>query len=165
MGFIVPGVTKSQTRLSDFHFPFSLSCIGEGNGNPLQCSCLENPRDGGAWWAAIYGVAQSQSRLRRSSSSSSRGGLLHSLAQEISCGLTGVEGMKTFKEEKGNLFISKHVWDDKNTDAKMWWRNLRLFWKAIPFFFFFFKRKENFPEEFLPSMYCVAFPFLNQPLG
>ena len=39
------------------HFHFSLSCIGEGNGNPLQCSCLENPRDGGAWWAAIYGVA------------------------------------------------------------------------------------------------------------
>ena len=42
------------------HFHFSLSCIGEGNGNPLQCSCLENPRDGGAWWAAIYGVAQSR---------------------------------------------------------------------------------------------------------
>ena len=41
-------------------FPFSLSCIGEGNGNPLQRSCLENPRDGGAWWASIYGVAQSQ---------------------------------------------------------------------------------------------------------
>ena len=40
-------------------FHFSLSCIGEGNGNPLQCSCLENPRDGGAWWAAVYGVAQS----------------------------------------------------------------------------------------------------------
>ena len=46
------------------HFHFSLSCIGEGNGNPLQCSCLENPRDGGAWWAAIYGVAQSQTRLK-----------------------------------------------------------------------------------------------------
>ena len=45
------------------HFHFSLSCIGEGNGNPLQCSCLENPRDGGAWWAAVYGVAQSQTRL------------------------------------------------------------------------------------------------------
>ena len=44
------------------HFHFSLSCIGEGNGNPLQCSCLENPRDGGAWWAAIYGVAQSWTR-------------------------------------------------------------------------------------------------------
>ena len=41
------------------HFRFSLSCTGEGNGNPLQCSCLENPRDGGAWWAAVYGVAQS----------------------------------------------------------------------------------------------------------
>ena len=42
------------------HFQFSLSCIGAGNGNPLQCSCLENPRDRGAWWAAVYGVAQSQ---------------------------------------------------------------------------------------------------------
>ena len=41
------------------HFRFSLSCIGGGNGNPLQCSCLENPRDGGAWWAAVYGVAES----------------------------------------------------------------------------------------------------------
>ena len=40
------------------HFHFSLAGIGEGNGNPLQCSCLENPRDGGAWWAAVYGVAQ-----------------------------------------------------------------------------------------------------------
>ena len=53
------------------HFHFSLSCIGERNGNPLQCSCLENPRDGGAWWAAIYGVAQSRTRLKRLSSSSS----------------------------------------------------------------------------------------------
>ena len=57
----VHAVTKSQARLSDFTFTFhfSLSCIGEGNGNPLQYSCLENPRDGGAWWAAVYGVAQS----------------------------------------------------------------------------------------------------------
>ena len=53
------------------HFHFSLSCIGEGNGNPLQCSCLENPRDREAWWAAVYGVAQSQTRLKRLSSSSS----------------------------------------------------------------------------------------------
>ena len=51
-------------------FHFSLSCIGEGNGNPLQCSCLENPRDGGAWWAAICGVAQSRTRLKRLRSSS-----------------------------------------------------------------------------------------------
>ena len=53
------------------HFHFSLSCTGEGNGNPLQCSCLENPRDGGAWWAAVYGVAQSGTRLKRLSSSRS----------------------------------------------------------------------------------------------
>ena len=52
------------------HFHFSLSCIGEGNGNPLQCSCLENPRDRGAWWAAVYGVAWSRTRLKRLSSSS-----------------------------------------------------------------------------------------------
>ena len=50
------------------HFHFSLPCIGERNGNPLQCSCLENPRDGGAWWAAVYGVAQSWTRLKRLSS-------------------------------------------------------------------------------------------------
>ena len=53
------------------HFHFSLSCIGEGNGNPLQCSCLENPRDREAWWAAVYGVAQSQTWLKWLSSSSS----------------------------------------------------------------------------------------------
>ena len=51
------------------HFHFSLSCTGEGNGNPLQCSCLENPRDGGAWWVAVSGVAQSQTRLKQLSSS------------------------------------------------------------------------------------------------
>ena len=55
------------------HFHFSLSCTGEGNGNPLQCSCLENPRDGGTSWAVVSGVAQSRTRLKRLSSSSSRG--------------------------------------------------------------------------------------------
>ena len=54
------------------HFHFSLSCIGKGNGNPLHCSCLENPRDGGAWWAAVYGVSQSRTWLKRLSSSSSK---------------------------------------------------------------------------------------------
>ena len=53
------------------HFHFSLLCTGEGNGNPLQCFCLENPRDGGAWWAAVYGVAQSLTQLKRLGSSSS----------------------------------------------------------------------------------------------
>ena len=67
----VHGVAKSRTRLSDFTFTFHFSCIGEGNGNPLQCSCLENPRDGGVWGAAVYGVAQSRTQLKRLSSSSS----------------------------------------------------------------------------------------------
>ena len=57
-------------RTKRLHFRFSLSCTGEGNGTPLQYSCLENPRDGGAQWAAIYGVAQSRTRLQRLSSSS-----------------------------------------------------------------------------------------------
>ena len=60
---------SDMTEQLPFHF--SLSCIGEGNGNPLQCSCLENPRDRGAWWAAIYGVTQSQTWLKWLSSSSS----------------------------------------------------------------------------------------------
>ena len=63
------GHEESDTT-EQLHFHFSLSCIEEGNGNPLQCSCLENPRDGGAWWAAVYGVAQSRTRLKRLSSSS-----------------------------------------------------------------------------------------------
>ena len=88
----VHGVTKSRAQLSNFIFTFHFhalekematqldmteqlhfhfSCIEEGNGNPLQCSCLENPRDRGAWWAAVYGVAQSQTRLKRLSSSNS----------------------------------------------------------------------------------------------
>ena len=56
------------TEQLDFHFLFS--CIGEGNDNPLQCSFLKNPRDWGAWWVAVYGVAQGQTRLKRLSSSS-----------------------------------------------------------------------------------------------
>ena len=63
------GLEESDTT-ERLPFHFSLSCIGEGNGNPLQCSCLENPGDGGAWWAAVYGVAQSWTRLKRLSSSS-----------------------------------------------------------------------------------------------
>ena len=58
------GSPESDTT-ERLHFHFSLSCIGEGNGNPLQCSCLENPRDGEAWWAAVYGVAQSRTGLKQ----------------------------------------------------------------------------------------------------
>ena len=72
---VVHGVTKSRTRLSDFTFTFHFHALEKENGNPLQCSCLENPRDGEAWWAAVYGVTQSQTRLRRLSSSSSRSNL------------------------------------------------------------------------------------------
>ena len=72
-----PGGLQSMGSLESdtterLHFHFSLSCIGEGNGNPLQCSCLENPRDREAWLAAVYGVAQSRTRLKQLSSSSRR---------------------------------------------------------------------------------------------
>ena len=67
-----PRVAKSRTQTEWLLFHFSLSCIGEGNGNPLWCSCLENPRDVVAWWATVYGVTQSRIRLKRLSSSSSQ---------------------------------------------------------------------------------------------
>ena len=67
-----PWDTKESDTTEWLPFHFSLSWIGEGNGNPLQCSCLENLRDGGAWWATVYGVAQSRTWLKRLSSSSSR---------------------------------------------------------------------------------------------
>ena len=69
-----------ESDMTSLHFHFSLSCIGEGNGNPLQCSCLENPRDGGAYWAAVYGVAQSRTRLKQCSSSSSNSRLASKLS-------------------------------------------------------------------------------------
>ena len=74
-----PGRLQSDTT-EQLHFHFSFSCIGEGNGKSLQCSCLENPRDAGAWWAAIYGVTQSWTRMKQlsgNSSSSSRNGVLY----------------------------------------------------------------------------------------
>ena len=70
VGFRLWDRTESDTT-EWLHFHFSLSRIGDGNGGPLQCSCLENPRDGGAWWASVYGIAQSRTRLKRLSSSSS----------------------------------------------------------------------------------------------
>ena len=77
MGCSQWGREESDTT-ERLHFQFSVSCIGEGNGNPLQCSCLENPRDGGAWWAAVYGVAQSRTRLKWPSSCSSKAMAPHS---------------------------------------------------------------------------------------
>ena len=66
-----PWGREESDKTERLHFHFSLSCTGEGNGNPLQRSCLENPRDGGAWWAAVCGVTQSRTQLKRLSSSSS----------------------------------------------------------------------------------------------
>ena len=66
-----PWALEESDTTERLPFHFLLSCIGGGDGNPLQCSCLENPRDGGAWWAAVYGVTQSWTRLKRLSSSSS----------------------------------------------------------------------------------------------
>ena len=85
---------KELDMTERLHFHFSRSCIGEGNGNPLQCSCLENPRDGGASWAAVYGVAQSRTRLKRLSSSNSRADNywehLYNLGKkQQSCSITG----------------------------------------------------------------------------
>ena len=86
MGWSPQGLKESD-RTERLPFHFSLSCIGEGNDNPLQCSCLENPRDGASWWAAIYGVAQSWTRLKwlsSSSSSSSRERDMSSLSDLLS---------------------------------------------------------------------------------
>ena len=75
-----PQGRKESDMTERLHFHFSLSCIGEGSDSPLQCSCLENPRDGGARWAAIYGVAQNRTRLKRLSSSRSSGQWLFSVS-------------------------------------------------------------------------------------
>ena len=76
-----PWGRKESDTTERLHFHFLLSCIGEGNSNPLQRSCLENPRDGGAWLAAVYGVIQSLTRLKRLSSSSSYQTMLHATTQ------------------------------------------------------------------------------------
>ena len=103
------------------HFHFSLSCIGEGNGNPPQCSCLENPRDGGAWWAAVYGVAQSRTRLKRLSSSSShrvyciRSSSLLSIVGYLShiqcCVYMRKEGRKQSVEYLLEMHVSVYRWE------------------------------------------------------
>ena len=67
-----PWGRKESDPTERLHFHFSVSCIGEGNGIPLQCSCLENPRDVGTWWAAVCGVAQSQTQLKRLSKQASK---------------------------------------------------------------------------------------------
>ena len=91
MGCSPWGREESDTT-ERLHFYFSLSCIGEGNGNPLQCSCLENPRDRRAWWTAFYGVAHSRTRLKQLSSSSSN-----------------INWFNHFRIVFGHLYEAKHI--------------------------------------------------------
>ena len=85
------------------HFHFSLSCTGEGNGNPLQYSCLENPRDGGAWWAAVYGVTQSRTQLKQLSSSSSSSLLFY----------LNVSNQALPDSQAKDFAVSATTWDEK----------------------------------------------------
>ena len=106
-------MAKSRTRLSNFtfNFHFSLLCIGEGNGNPLQGSCLENPRDRGAWWAAVYGVTQSRTRLMQLSSSRAKRVLGVSPG-----GISGKESTCQYRRQKRckfNPWIRKIPWNRK----------------------------------------------------
>ena len=108
------------------HFHFLLSCIGEGNGNPLQRSCLENPRDGGAWWAAVYGVTQSRTRLKRLNSSSSSivtGGLPWWLSgKESICNavdLGSIPGSERSPEE-GNGYPLQYSCLENSRDRGTW---------------------------------------------
>ena len=94
---------KESDMTERLHFHFSLSCFGEGNGNPLQYACLENPRDGGAWWATVHGVAQSHTRLKQLSSSSSRVGSVLEIAWRLEmCGNRHSSGKFCFFEKVKN---------------------------------------------------------------
>ena len=109
------------------HFHFSLSCIGEGNGNPLQSSCLENPRDGGAWWAAVYGVAQSRTRLKWLSSSSKRiyQSIMVTILEEGMATHSSILAWKTLwtKELGGLQSMGLHKGrHDLATEQEQWWQ-------------------------------------------
>ena len=121
MGCSPRGREESDT-IERLPFHFSLSCTGEGNGNPLQCSCLENPRDGGTWWAAIYGVAQSRTRLKRLSSSSSSRATESQLSAYCFCYEICQQGSQpdTIK------FLSKCDWDKNSLVNSI---AIIIFWK------------------------------------
>ena len=117
VGFSPWGRKESDTT-ERLHFYFSLSFIGERNGNPLQCSCLENPRDGGAWWASVYGLAQSQTRLTRLSTTSSsslsfsRGSSWPRNGTEVSCIAGGFFTNWAMREahNSGSQSLKCHLW-------------------------------------------------------
>ena len=114
------GCEESDTT-ERLHFHFSFSCIGEGNGNPLQCSCLENPRDRGAWWAAVYGVTQSRTRLKRLSSSNSSSPLIYIQRDLCSYFLTYC---------LYNIETSSLTWRNWKKKYSLWsWRSTQAFWE------------------------------------
>ena len=102
-------------------FHFSLSCIGEGNGNPLQCSCLENPRDREAWWAAVYGVTQSRTRLKRLSSSSSKQRIKKQRHYFVNKG----------PSSQGYGFSSRHIWMWELDYKETWVSKNWCFWTVV----------------------------------
>ena len=97
-------------------FHFSLSCTGEGNGNPLQCSCLENPRDDGTWWAAVYGVAQSRTRLKQLSSSSIALWIVYNILQPEDWFLCPPHS----PQRKSCSMGVAHFWGKKTNKQKSW---------------------------------------------
>ena len=128
------------------HFHFSLSCTGEGNGNPLQCCCLENPRDGRAWWAAVYGVAQSQTRLKWLSSSSSR------LHRKVNCSGPSGGREKTETKARGNVGdgcskenVQTHTWKCANLRDLPFY-SLNMLW-TLNISQTIYKRKEDYKSE------------------
>ena len=98
----VPGIAQSRTLLKRLSMH---ACTGEGNGNPLQCSCLENPRDRGAWWAAVYGVAQRQTRLKRLSRMEFRKMVMTTL-------YVRQQMRHRYKEQSFGLCGRRQGWDD-----------------------------------------------------
>ena len=117
-----PWGSEELNTTERLHFHFSLSCIGEGNGNPLQCSCLENPRDGGAWWAAIYGVSQNQTRPKwLNSSSSSRQHIKKQRHYFVNKG----------PSSQGYSFSSSHVWIWELDYKESWVLKNRCFWTVV----------------------------------
>ena len=121
VGYSPWGQEESDTT-EWLHFHFSLSSTGKGNGNPLQCSCLENPRDGGAWWAAVYGVAQSRTRLKRLSSSSMK---FSNFTKGRWC---GKETM--YNHHEWGMMYSLNIWVKiKKSNMLADWR--RSFWKNM----------------------------------
>ena len=118
---------KELDTIERLHFHFSLSCIGEGNGNPLQCSCLENPRDGGAWWAAVFGVAQSQTQLKWLSSSSSIDEIVPTL--RLGSELEAVAVVRVRSEEWEWQWRIKNVLREYLNSHKFYMKNECMGWK------------------------------------